>query len=87
MQPGYLHPWPHNSHREAIKYRLGGIPVDWPREAEEKSDQNGPLQELREFRAVPLFSEHRSQGGALVKAGPIVGVAFFGLPFLAKQKR
>ena len=24
-------------------YRFNGVPVDWPREAEEKSDQNGPL--------------------------------------------
>jgi hypothetical protein len=36
---------------------------------------------------VPLFSEHRSEGGALVKAGPIVGVAFFWLLFLAKQEK
>jgi hypothetical protein len=58
-----------------------------PREAEEKSDQNGTLFERSEFRAVPLFSEHRSEGGALVKAGPIVGVAFFWLLFLAKQEK
>jgi hypothetical protein len=33
-----------------------------------------------EFRAVPLFSEHR-------RNRPIVGVAFFWLLFLAKQEK
>jgi hypothetical protein len=38
--------------------------------------------------SAPLFSEHRSQGGALVKAGTIVGVAFSLVTFLlAKQKK
>jgi hypothetical protein len=56
------------------------VPVDWPREAEEKSDQNGLLFERSEFRAVPFFSEHR-------RIGPIVGGAFFWLLFLAKQEK
>jgi hypothetical protein len=40
-----------------------------------------------EFSLFRFFSEHRSEGGALVKAGPIVGVAFFWLLFLAKQEK
>jgi hypothetical protein len=56
-------------------------PVDCPREAQEKSDQNGSLSERSEFRAVPLFSEHR-------RIRTIVGVAFSLVTFLlAKQKK
>jgi hypothetical protein len=54
--------------------------VDCPREAQENSDQNGPVFERSEFRAVPLFSEHR-------RIRTIVGVAFFWLLFLAKQEK
>ena len=31
------------------------VPVDWPREAEEKSDKNGPLFERSEFGPFRFF--------------------------------
>jgi hypothetical protein len=42
-------------HREAIKNRSMGVPVDWPREAEEKSDQNEKLSERSEFFSFRFF--------------------------------
>jgi len=64
------------------------VPVDWPREAEEKSDQNGPLFERSEFRAVPLFSEHRRIRACPGEGrGQSSGLPSFGYFFWAKQEK
>ena len=62
------------------------IPVDWPREAEEKRDQNEKLSERSEFLHSAFF-EHRR-----IRACPGKGQAnrrgrLFWVTFLAKQKR
>jgi hypothetical protein len=69
-----------SAHCKAIKYRLDGSPLIGPEKRKKKAIRTARCLSDSEFRAVPLFSEHR-------RNRPIVGVAFFGLPFLAKQKR
>jgi hypothetical protein len=80
--PGFCFP-----HREAIKHRLDGYPLLGPEKRKKKVIRTADCLSDKRVSAVPLFSEHRSEGGSLVKAGPIVGVAFFWLLFLAKQEK
>jgi hypothetical protein len=54
--------------------------VDCPREAQEKSDQNGKLFERSEFFPFRFFSEHR-------RIRTIVGVAFFWLLFSGEARK
>jgi hypothetical protein len=55
------------------------VPVDWPREAEEKSDQNGPLFERSEFGPFRFFL-------SIAGSGQSSGSPFFGYFFWRSKK-
>jgi hypothetical protein len=73
-----LHPVARRPYRAAIKYRLDESPLMGPEKQRKKAIRTARCLSVASSRRS-AFSEHRSEGGALVKAGPIVGVAFFWL--------
>jgi hypothetical protein len=65
-------------HREAIKYRLDGSPLIGPEKRRKKAIRTARCLSDSEFRAVPLFSEHRRNRPIVADTFGLLLVTFLG---------